>query len=245
MKTVANLKKMGIDHLHYMAPMGNAKLIAIRGILSYNQMKEAEKSSAYKEFMHKLGVQSIADAYVQRRRDQIWVGDADDGKPLHDYVPFYFGIHTPMQYVVTRANIKDQQNTIILIEVDLDKIFKVSGVLYTNGNAASHVTKFFSSVSGIDHIDWQIVYNTWNCYSSTYRWKKCAEVLVPNSVSTECIKRFVFLTEAAKNDFRRWLDECKMKSWIDKMPNIVCDASHFYNDELIPKCTNPHQIKLT
>jgi len=230
MTIATKLKEKGVDHLHYMAPIGTAKLIAIKGILSYSEKQNALRDPSYETLIRELGAQSIADPNVQYRRHGITI----DGKPLHDYVPLYFGVHTPMQYVVTRDNITDQDITITFMEIDTAMVFKKSGVLYTDGNAASGDTNFFKDVSGIDGIDWQIVLRTPNCYSKQYKRIKCAEVLVPGRVDPKCIKRFVFLTERAQSDFEKWIASCKKRNLINEKPNTQCNKSHFYDNRMSP-----------
>lgn len=244
MSTAARLKAMGIDHFHYMAPLGNVRLIAVTGILSYNQVQRTTRNPEYNEVMKAVGVKSIADPHVQFRRANRWIGN----KSLHDYVPLYFGVHTPMQYVVTRDDIDNQHTTIVFIEIDIDTVFKRDGTVYTDGNAASSSTVFFDDEAGVDQIDWGIVYDTPNCYSAEYKRKKCAEVLVPDSVGPECIKRFVFLTDSVRKQFKDWLDICKKNKWVTRIPRIECDPSHFYkaaNGSLIPNSRYPHPHIIT
>ena len=224
------LKEMGVDHLHYMAPLGTAKLIAVFGIQSYNELQSARKKPPYSDLIESIGTKSIADPSVQFRRDRITI----DGKSLHDYVPLYFGVHTPMQYVVTRNNINTQDTVITFVEIDTAMVFRNRGVLYTDGNAASTDTIVFRDESGIDQIDWNIVLHTNNCFSKEYKRVKCAEVLVPNCVDTKCIKGFVFKTERAKNQFEDWIADCIKGNFIRQTPETRCDISHFYTDDMRP-----------
>ena len=80
MTIAAKLKEKGVDHLHYMAPIGTAKLIAIKGILSFNEKQNAIEDPSYKTLMEEIGAQTIADPNVQYRRHGIKI----EGKPLHD-----------------------------------------------------------------------------------------------------------------------------------------------------------------
>ena len=75
------LAEYGIDHLHYIAPIVNMPSILFRGILSYNKVQ-------------KIKHVNYAPWEVQQRRDS---PIPDIGKMIHDYVPLYFAIHTPMQ----------------------------------------------------------------------------------------------------------------------------------------------------
>jgi hypothetical protein len=231
MTIAAKLKEKGVYHLHYMAPIGTAKLIAMKGILSFNEKQNAIEDPSYKTLMKEVGAESIAAPNVQFRRDGINI----EGKPLHDYVPQYFGVHKPMQYVVTKKYVKNQDTTITFIEIATAMVFKKKGVLYTDGNAASGDTEFFRDASGIDQINWKIVLHTPNCYSQEYKRIKCAEVLVPDRVDPICIKRFIFLTERAQNDFKKWIASRKEMQLVERTPETLCDKSHFYNEQIFQK----------
>lgn len=183
------LEEYNITRLYYMAPLENAASISIAGILCRSLVKSLPQS-CFKE---------IASESVIRRRGR---KQFESGKSLLDYVPLYFTTHTPTQYVVTRdcgmGYETIPQENLVFIEVDAIQVFKMPGVIFTDGNAASRATNFYRDLADLDKLDWQVL-RTPNCWSSKYKRKKAAEVLVPEWVSPDLIIRFVTYNEEARD----------------------------------------------
>jgi hypothetical protein len=224
----------GVDHLHYIAPLATMYLIARMGILSYNKREEFERDPESRRRYEIMGSKPIADPDVQRKREgwQVY------GKNLHDYVPLYIGVHTPMQYVVTQRDFELQAKTIAFAEVSVDKVFNIDGVCYTDGNAASSASSVYTGVEGIDAIDWHIVLNESRCWSAEYKFRKCAEVLVPDCVPPECIESYRFMTKEIADAFCTGVNVL-IRAGVMKYTgfNIYYDNSHFYSQsygKLIP-----------
>jgi hypothetical protein len=180
------------SELYYMAPMANAPLIALIGILSYNCVQSNPS----------LPSVSIADPFVNNRRHRIVVA----GRPLHDYVPLYWATHTPMQYVITVSAGRLRQEDLVFFVIDAQAVFELDGVLSTDGNAASNESQFFEGDGAMPHLDWQII-RTRNCYSKEYKRRKCAEVLVPEHVPVTCIRRISVFDEVAALRLQRSVEE--------------------------------------
>jgi hypothetical protein len=155
-----------------MAPIQNAALIACLGVMSYNSVNRDPSLSALSR--------SIADPFVNDRRRYV------HGIDLHDYVPLYWASHTPMQYVVTRRDKILEQSELIFFRFQTNEILSLPGILTTDGNAASGSTSIHQGTGALDSIDWKIV-STNDCYSTEYKRKKCAEVLVPNAIRPDLI----------------------------------------------------------
>ena len=168
--------------LFYMAPMQNAAPIAALGILSYNRrhcMSALDKMSI-----------SIADPFVNARRHWRHI----NGRSLHDYAPLYWSTHTPMQYVVTIKSRTLPEDDLVFFVLDAAQVLTLSGVMTTDGNAANEETVIYEGRGALDRLDWRII-QTPNCYSPSYKRRKCAEVLVPNHVPTENISYIAVRTE--------------------------------------------------
>jgi len=107
----AVLKEKGVDHLHYIAPIENACLIAAVGIFPHN-------------LADRIPHQDFSMRKVQWLRQN---RDIPNGKTIHDCVPLYFATHTPMQYVWTYGNKKGMEplgkENFVLIEIDAEKVF--------------------------------------------------------------------------------------------------------------------------
>lgn len=215
----------GVHHLHYMAPLPTMILIAKLGILSYNTRKQLETTES-SQSLAAIGSISIADPHVQFRRDRWQVF----GKNLHDYVPLYIGLHTPMQYVVTKDNFDRQEFMIAFAEVNTSKVFDIEGVCYTDGNAASSRSHVYSDLSGIESINWQIVLHESRCWSRDYKFYKCAEVLVPDRVPETCIDRYVFMTSNAADEFCRIINHLGKAGELTHTDfEVVYDDTYFYS----------------
>lgn len=197
------------DELYYMAPIQNALFIAFLGILSYNKIQE-------NEILEKNSI-SIADPFVNARR-----------KRFHDYVPLYWATHTPMQYVVTIRDRKISQNELVFFVIDAKKVLDLPGVLTTDGNAASSDTKILPGKAALSLVDWYIVLHVRNCYSREYKWKKCAEVLVPNTVPTALITKAVVFSEIERDLIVNSLEDICKKIKLPK-PKIPVEVNRkFY-----------------
>jgi hypothetical protein len=72
---------------------------------------------------------------------------------------------------------KDLQNVLCLIEVSLSVMIE-NEYLITDGNAASHDTNFYNSVSYLKHLPWNVLdADYWYDHFDGKR-KRCAEILI-------------------------------------------------------------------
>jgi hypothetical protein len=221
-----NFIARGTSYLHYMAPLPRMYLIACLGILSYNFCKALENNETFKKLLDGIGNISIADTNVQYRRSARIVF----GRSLHDYVPLYIGIHTPMQYVVTRDNFEEQAWRVVFAEISVEKVFDLDGVCYTDGNAASDASQVYMNLEGIDAIDWDIVLRESRTWSPEWKRRKAAEVLVPDRVPPECIDRYVLMTKEVADQFRTEITNLIRNDFIDHTDfEVVHDSRYFYS----------------
>jgi ssDNA thymidine ADP-ribosyltransferase, DarT len=161
------LRKLGTDCLHYWVHPSNVKSILERGILPYNYVHRAQ-----------LQHESLAARGVQARRNRITLVSE---RPLHDYVPLYLVRRTPMLWAI-----RNQPRVCVRVNVSVsDK----PGTLFTDGNAASEATRFFTEPSSVLEMPWDVLRRK--------RWtgmqvqdgarKRSAEILVPEAVEVEYI----------------------------------------------------------
>lgn len=207
------LNKYGIDHLHYMAPMENVPSILDHGILSNNRAKHID----HKDF-------SAQDVQLQRK----FIISGTFRTP-HNYVPLYFATNTPMQYVITtpaftkNRNRVTNNNDLIFIELDAIKIFKLHGVIFTDGNVAASKTCFYKDIADLDKLDWNTI-NSPNqypyCYDSEWKRKKGSEVLVPDAIPVTFFTRIVAFSDEAIQ---------KLSEMNNKLSKYNCsiDSSHY------------------
>lgn len=220
--------KYKIRYLHYMAHIDNAPSILKHGILSYNKMLQA-----------KLSYKNISDAFVQNRRDAKVSGT---NKTIHDYVPLYFATQTPMQYVITHSAsskkrvdcIKEEE--LIFIDIDPINIFKKDGVVFSDGNAASSSTTFYTSIEDLDKLDWDTIQGPGDyhgtqgmCYKDSWKRKRASEVLVPDCIPPELFARVVLHSNDAATEL------CNKIRNVNPRPKIIMKYSkqeirtYYYN----------------
>ena len=176
----AEYSRYGIDFLYHFTHVDNMPSIRERGLLSHNAAQQAGLVSA-----------DISDPNVQERRADKSVF----GRPLHDYVPLYFNPKNPMLFV--RRGIQDH---LVILFFDRELLVQ-DGVVFTDGNAASDSTNFFTDVSRLDDLDWDCIRaEYWNDYPDGTRIR-CAEVLVPDAIPFTKIQRIRVRTSATRDRF--------------------------------------------
>ena len=173
------------------------------GLLSHNAAQQAGLVSA-----------DISDPNVQERRADKSVF----GRPLHDYVPLYFNPKNPMLYV--RREIQDD---LVILFFDRELLVQ-DGVVFTDGNAASGPTNFFNDVSRLVDLDWDCIRaEYWNDFGDGTR-KRCAEILVPDTISFHEVQRIRVRTRATCERF----DALMRAAGNRDIPPVGVDARMFY-----------------
>ncbi|MCX6131449.1 MAG: DUF4433 domain-containing protein [Proteobacteria bacterium] len=162
-------------------------ILAVGGLLPYNKM--ARRSYC-----------DLANDDVQKGRAAVVVQSSS--RPLHDYVPLYFGFKTPM---VVRN--KDQNQGMIFLRFSLD-ILGMPDVMFTDGNARSSKTRFFKfqqlddleslNASAISKVKW--------VGNEELKRQKQAEILVPDFLDWDQVYDIIVFNEEAKNQV--WQGHC-------------------------------------
>lgn len=100
----------------------------------------------------------IAHANIQGRRSSTAVPCGKKGS-LHDYVPFYFAPRSPMLYVIsTGSNYTNGQDGIVYLISTAQAVRKAGlDFVFTDGHGTMKLTQFFTSLSHLDKIDWQVM----------------------------------------------------------------------------------------
>lgn len=162
---VSSLRSYGIDCLWHMTHVDNVSSISQRGLVSHERAVPIKRVD-------------ISDPDVQRLR-----GGADPifNRKLKAYSPTYIKIRNPMLY-----RLKDESELLCLLEISLESI-DYHDVLFTDGNAASRETKFYSNPADLKLLPWDVLNSEyWNDFISGKR-KRCAEVLIYPSISARHI----------------------------------------------------------
>jgi hypothetical protein len=159
------------------------------------------------------GYVNIGSTDVISRRDMVRV-KCDPNCVVNDYVPFYFGVRTPMLYKIHTGYgvTRQSQEDIAYLCCRFDEL--VASDLewcFTDGNAATGITEFFTDEDDYKTLDWKSINATeWNDDNSDSDHdrmrKKHAEFLVKGHVPAEFIHRIVVLTEQRQLLVQQWVD---------------------------------------
>ena len=165
------------------------------GILCYNEVVS-------------IPHQSIALADVQDRRETISI---PNGLRLHDYANLYFNPRNPMMY-----KRKDKADRICVLAIDAT-VLNMPNCVVSDGNAASPITRFFSPIEGLQHLDFSKIYTKyWNVQDDALATRSnrrliCAEVLIPHSIPYNMIVGAVVVDSEAQSYLRRMGFEKEIK----------------------------------
>lgn len=162
--------KTGNKYLYNLTSLENIPSIISNGILCFNYAKEID---------HK----SIALSGVQERRSQI---EIPGGLKLHDYANLYFTYNNPMSFLR-----KDDAESLCFLVIS-SEVLNLNDCIVTDRNAATSLARFFKADEGINHLNFNKIFDKYWNDTDFYAYIdkkaiKCAEVLVPYSVSYDYI----------------------------------------------------------
>jgi hypothetical protein len=148
---------------------------------------------------------NVGSAAIIDHRDTVHVKCYPDTM-LNDYIPFYFGVRTPMLYKIKTGHGVAQlpQHEIIYLACRFQEITGSDlQWCFTDGNAARYISEFHDSVDDIAKLDWKSINaeewtdNNQDGDHDRMR-KKHSEFLVKDHVPIEYVKSIVVLTDARK-----------------------------------------------
>jgi hypothetical protein len=165
------MKRSDLHELHYITPIQNVPSIMNHGILCHQKVRQLNHASVAMQKIQEIRAKKVIPG----------------GKPIHSYVNLYFCARNPMMY--KRAA---QHRSLCVLRVNTE-VFDLPGAVIADGNAASEYTGFWSSKSGLEKIDFGLVFAEWWTDSNQIQqwhkaWVKCAEVLVPDRVDPRFIQ---------------------------------------------------------
>jgi len=165
---VEEFNRYNVTSLWHMTHKDNVKSIFMSGIFSNTQAVDL------------VNPVDISDAGVQSWRESV---EPIYGRKIHDYTPTYFNIKNPMLYVR-----KDIQDELCLLEISIS-VLSDDNFIFTDGNAAARNTNFYSSISDIEKIPWEVLNaEYWNDFEDGKR-KRCAEMLIYPKIEAKYIKQ--------------------------------------------------------
>ena len=188
-----------IDGLYHITHLEHIRTIIRDGLLSHNSAHQRD-----------VVQHNISNTEVQELRAQRLIGE----RPLHDYVPLYFNPRNAMLYRILKE--LTPKNFVVVIRISR-KLMLRKEVWFTDGNAAIRKTRPYNNLEDLDKLDWECIRAThWKDYDEGVR--KCmAEILVPDKISANFIKRrsnFFVQDQEAKTRIVRAIPSAKVT--IDK-----------------------------
>lgn len=158
------LEELKISYLYHMTHIDNLESILAHGILSHdNKFKQVD----------------ISNQEVNSRRKNI---EPLYHRSIHSYVPFYFNPKNAMLYVQ-----KEKQHDIVILAVNRSLLFACNNktnknVIFTDGNASSHETKFYNELPALYNLDWNCIHDEHWTNHNDGRRIKMSEVLFYDKV---------------------------------------------------------------
>lgn len=140
----------------------------------------------------KASIVDISNPGIQEWRNQKIIPQAN--RPIHDYVPLYFGFKTPMVACLQKDN-----ERIVFLRFSLD-ILELPGVIISDGNARSDTTVFhpFSCIDDLEFLDVRTILGVKYANDPEKKRRKQAEVLVPDRLGVHQILDIICYSDAAK-----------------------------------------------
>lgn len=172
----------GKQFVYNIMPIENIPSVLQHGIVCFDQMQQFQHSS-------------IAMNDVQARRSRV---EIPNGYSLHQYANLYFSYHNPMLY--KRQRLADELCILALPATVLD----LEGCIVADRNAATSLARFYSPMDGLEKLDFSRIHaQFWTDSDQIIQREKkaikCAEVLVPHSISPDYIAgAYVVSVEAAE-----------------------------------------------
>ena len=172
-----------LSDVQHITHLDNLKDILTDGcIFSKNQMLNLGKQS-----------KDISNESVQTGRANITIPCS--GKPLHDYVPLYWGKKTPMVSSLRKIN-----DSLLFLIFSTELLSKYD-CLISDGNARSTKTQFkkFSQLNDLDILDCKSINTSKYAHDDEIKRRKQSELLVLNKLPLHHLLRIICYSQAVKN----------------------------------------------
>lgn len=172
-------------NVYNIMPIANIPSVLQYGIVCFEHMQQIQHSS-------------IAMNEVQARRSRV---EIPNGYSLHQYANLYFSFHNPMLY--KRQGMADELCILALSS----KVMDIDGCILADRNAATSLVRFFSPLDGVEKLDFEKIHaQFWTDPDPIIQREKkaikCAEVLIPHSISTEYIAGAYVVSDEAAEQLR-------------------------------------------
>ncbi len=160
---------------------------------------------------------NIGDVQLIEQRQSFHVRINPPGGDLGDYIPFYFGGHSPMLLNIKtgyRGIQQRPQDELIYIVCQISQVIsQCPEWCFTDGHAKNNITEFYNDVKDLIHVDWNIVKSQFwrNDEDDMDRMrKKQAEFLVKNHVPVSCIAGIIVKTATRETYVKKLLERLNL-----------------------------------
>ena len=174
---------------------------------------------------------NIGDIHLIEQRTTYHVGINPPGGSLGDYIPFYFGGHSPMLLNIKTGNRgiqQRQQDDIIYLVCKIQTLVEhCSEWCFTDGHAKNNFTEFFNDVNDLCRVDWGVVgLQYWNNdeHDRDRMRKKQAEFLVKTHVPANCIAGIIVKTPQRE----QFVKEILSRSTLDIKVKVDSNNKYYY-----------------
>lgn len=161
-----------LPELQFITAIENLGSILERGILCHNRMRKLRHVS--------IAMQEVQDRRVHKK--------VPGGLQLHDYANLYICARNPMMYKRRSAH---ENLSVLAVSAD---VLDIPGTVVTDQNAATRYVRFAAAPDGLLIVDKDRTFarNWRHPLDPVEEWRhkarKCAEVLIPQVVSTDYIQ---------------------------------------------------------
>ena len=169
------LQNLPFGSFFHMTDIHNLKDILDKGMFSHNLARD-------------FGLLKVdnSNQMINDKRDRV---EKSLGGNIHDFVPLYINPRNSMLEFIIK---NDKLNDLIFLRVTPHIILE-DNVFFSDGNAASKTTKFYSETNDLDMLDWDVINDKWNSSSTNeIKKKEMSEVLVKHEISLQYINEIIF-----------------------------------------------------
>ena len=165
---------------------------------------------------------NIGDESLIEQRGEFQVPIAPGGV-LSDYVPFYFGGHSPMLLNIKtghRGIRQREQREIVYVCTHIETVVQACPEFcFTDGHAKDRLTAYYNNLADLDKVDWRAV-------EPDNMRRKQAEFLVKKHVPISCFSGIIVLDDGAAEAVSTIMTEtgCQLPVYVDSK------RKYYYND---------------
>jgi len=189
--------------LYRMVHVANLPLLLARGALHAHNHTPADG----------LTYRTIHNAQVQANRHLTVIPCGPQGT-IHDYVPFYFGPHSPMLLNLKTGRVDgytEGQKPLIYLTTSVQRVVRSSNqFVFSDGHGLATFTHWFDDLAKLDAVDWNLVgHRYWadKPEDNDRKRRKQAEFLVHESLPWSEIEDIGVLDSTAAQQVQALLNQ--------------------------------------